>query len=197
MTVRDGGNHDGNDSDPSGGGNDSDPGGSGAGAGGQVLAVGRPVTVHLVKAPRPDLRYPASVVSDDGNHLVVQAPWADDVVRDMGFVRFEPGDTWTEHYWRDRWYSVKEVYDAAGTRKGWYCDVTRPPTVRDDVLVVPDLDLDLWASADLSEVYRLDEDEFLASGLPEREPATAARARQALDELAELAADGFGTLTDR
>ncbi|MDG4790683.1 DUF402 domain-containing protein [Micromonospora sp. WMMD1102] len=168
-----------------------------AGAGSARLTPGQPVTVHLVKAPRPDLRYPASVVSDDGNHLIVQAPWANDVVRDMGFVRFEPGDVWTEHYWRDRWYSVKEVYDAAGTRKGWYCDVTRPPTVRDDVLVVPDLDLDLWASADLSEVYRLDEDEFVASGLPEREPATAARARQALDELAELAADGFDTLTGR
>ncbi|MEN3614930.1 DUF402 domain-containing protein [Plantactinospora sp. ZYX-F-223] len=165
--------------------------------GGEILAVGQPVTIHLVKAPRPDLRYPASVLSDDGIHLAVRAPWAGDVVRDMGFVRFEPGDLWTEHYWRDRWYSVKEVYDAAGRLKGWYCDVARPATVRDGVVVVPDLDLDLWASADLSRVLRLDEDEFLASGLPERDPATAARARQALDELAELAADGFDMLTGR
>ncbi|AVT40188.1 DUF402 domain-containing protein [Plantactinospora sp. BB1] len=182
MTVRDDGN---------GGGNGGGDGGA------EVLAVGQPVTVRLVKAPRPDLSYPASVLSDDGTHLVVRAPWGKDVVRDMGFVRFVPGDVWTEHYWRDRWYSVKEVYDAAGTLKGWYCDVSRPATVRDGVVVVPDLDLDLWVSADLSQVLRLDEDEFVASGLPEREPQTAARARQALDELAELAVSGFDTITGR
>ncbi|MEQ4300820.1 DUF402 domain-containing protein [Plantactinospora sp. B6F1] len=175
---------------------DGDTGGGGS-TGDEILAVGQPVTIHLVKAPRPDLRYPASVLFDDGVHLAVRAPWAGDLVRDMGFVRFEPGDVWTEHYWRDRWYSVKEVRDAADTRKGWYCDVTRPATVRDGVIVVSDLDLDLWASADLSQVLRLDEDEFLASGLPERDPATAARARQALDELAELAVGGFDALTGR
>ncbi|GIG88825.1 DUF402 domain-containing protein [Plantactinospora endophytica] len=169
------------------------PGGDGTDA--VTLTPGQPVTVRLVKAPRPDLCYPGTVLSDDGTHLVVRAPWGNAAIRDMGFVRFEPGDVWTEHYWRDRWYSVKEVYDADGALKGWYCDVARPATVADDVVVVPDLDLDLWASADLSRVLRLDEDEFLASGLPEREPETAAKARRALDELAELAADGFGTLT--
>ncbi|MBF9128463.1 DUF402 domain-containing protein [Plantactinospora sp. S1510] len=161
---------------------------------GRTLTAGDTVTVRLVKAPRPDKSYPASVLSDDGVHVVVRAPWSDPVARDMGFVRFEPGDVFTEHYWRDRWYSVKEVHDASGVFKGWYCDVTRPAEVRDDVLVVPDLDLDLWASADRSQVLRLDEDEFLDSGLTERDPVAAARARQALDELADLAAEGFSKI---
>ncbi|MFY1674135.1 DUF402 domain-containing protein [Plantactinospora sp. WMMB334] len=169
----------------------------GGGAGGGRLAPGDAVTIHLVKAPRPDLRYPASVLADDGTHLVVRAPWGKAAIRDMGFVRFEPGDVWTEHYWRDRWYSVKEVYDAGGALKGWYCDVTRPATVTGRVVVVPDLDLDLWTSADRSQVLRLDEDEFLASGLEERDPEAAARARQALDELAALAPEGFGPLIGR
>lgn len=161
---------------------------------GETLTAGDTVTVRLVKAPRPDKSYPASVLSDDGVHVVVRAPWSDPVARDMGFVRFEPGDVFTEHYWRDRWYSVKEVHDAAGGFKGWYCDVTRPAEVQNDVLVVPDLDLDLWASADRSQVLRLDEDEFLDSGLTERDPVAAGQARRALDELAELAADGFNTI---
>lgn len=110
--------------------------------------------------------------------MVVRAPWAADGVRDFGFVRFEPGDVFTEHYWRDRWYAVKEVRTGDGTLKGWYCDVTRPAVVRGlgpgepryEVLV-EDLDLDLWASADGGTVLRLDEDEFEESGLADRDPA--------------------------
>src|SRR5947209_4152602 len=83
-------------------------------------------------------------------------------------VRFEHGDQFTEHYWRDRWYSVKEVRDAAGQLKGWYCDVARPAQAAGEALIVQDLDLDLWVSPDRSTVLRLDEDEFLASGLAER-----------------------------
>jgi hypothetical protein len=41
--------------------------------------------------------------------------------RDLGFVCFEPGDIWTEHYWRDPWYSIKEVHDSNGMLKGLVC----------------------------------------------------------------------------
>ncbi|WP_069812935.1 DUF402 domain-containing protein [Streptomyces sp. TP-A0874] len=162
-----------------------------------VLTPGGEVTVRLVKTPRADVCYSAVVIRDDGDHLVVRAPWAGAADRDFGFVRFERGDVFREHYWRDRWYSVKEVRDASGRLKGWYCDVTRPAVVRSDSLTVEDLDLDLWLSADGGTVLRLDEDEFLDSGLPERDPVAAARAREALDELEGLArADRFGALLD-
>ncbi|TVL92779.1 DUF402 domain-containing protein [Streptomyces sp. SAJ15] len=146
------------------------------------------ITVRLVKHPRPDVRYPARVTADDGTRITVQAPWAGAATRDFGFVRFESGDVFTEHYWRDRWYAVKEVRAADGTLKGWYCDVTRPArTEGADTLVVEDLDLDLWRSADGATILRLDEDEFLESGLTERDPQAASRAREALDELERLA----------
>ncbi|MEU5363548.1 DUF402 domain-containing protein [Streptomyces sp. NPDC005925] len=153
--------------------------------------------VVLVKGGRTKIRYPAELLSDDGTRITVRAPWAGDTVRDFGFVRFEAGDVFTEYFWRDRWYAVKEVRDAGGHLKGWYCDVTRPVVVGGGEVVVEDLDLDLWRSADGSDVRRLDEDEFAASGLAERDPEAAARAVAALDELEELArADGgFGTLT--
>lgn len=151
------------------------------------LTPGTQVTVKLVKHSRPDVSYPAVVICDDADHIVVRAPWAGPPCWDLGFTRFEQGDVFTEHYWRSRWYSIKEVRDKSSTLKGWYCDVCRPATVRRDTLVVPDLDLDLWLSADLVTVLRLDEDEFVASGLRERDPDAARNARRALDELEHLA----------
>ncbi|MFD5058820.1 MULTISPECIES: DUF402 domain-containing protein [unclassified Streptomyces] len=148
------------------------------------------VEVALVKAGRTKIRYPADVLRDDGIRVTVTAPWAAPGVRDFGFVRFEPGDVFTEHYWRDRWFAVKEVRTGGGTLKGWYCDITRPAVLRDGELLVEDLDLDLWVSADGSSVLRLDEDEFEESGLAARDPAAADAARRALDELERLALAG-------
>ncbi|MFE3149707.1 DUF402 domain-containing protein [Streptomyces sp. NPDC059218] len=145
------------------------------------------VVVALVKAGRTKIRYPADVVRDDGVRVTVRAPWAAPGVRDFGFVRFEPGDVFTEHYWRNHWFAVKEVRTGAGRLKGWYCDITRPAVLRDGELLVEDLDLDLWVSADGSSVLRLDEDEFEESGLAERDPAAAGAALRALDELEHLA----------
>ncbi|MEU2715176.1 DUF402 domain-containing protein [Streptomyces sp. NPDC007205] len=146
--------------------------------------------VVLVKAGRTKIRYPAELLQDDGTRIAVRAPWAGSGVRDFGFVRFEPGDVFTEYYWRDRWYSVKEVRAADGTVKGWYCDITRPAVRDDGELVVEDLDLDLWRSADGTDVRRLDEDEFAESGLAERDPEAASAAVAALGELETLARTG-------
>ncbi|ARP69489.1 DUF402 domain-containing protein [Streptomyces pluripotens] len=151
--------------------------------------------VVLVKGGRTKIRYPAELVRDDGVRVTVRALWAGSDVRDFGFVRFEPGDVFTEYYWRNRWYSVKEVRGADGSLKGWYCDITRPAVLRGAELVVEDLDLDLWRSADGSDVRRLDEDEFAESGLTERDPEAAAAAVAALGGLEELAlGSGFGEL---
>lgn len=144
---------------------------------------GRPVDVVLVKGGRTKIRYAADLVADDGTRISVRAPWSGDGVRDFGFVRFEPGDVFTEYYWRDRWYAVKEVRDASDALKGWYCDITRPATLSGTELVVEDLDLDLWRSADGTDVRRLDEDEFAESGLAKTDPEAAAAAVAALDEL--------------
>ncbi|MFK0019223.1 DUF402 domain-containing protein [Streptomyces sp. NPDC090798] len=150
----------------------------------------RTVEVVLVKSGRTKIRYPAELLADDGTRVTVRAPWAGEGVRDFGFVRFEPGDVFTEYYWRDRWYAVKEVRDAEGVRKGWYCDITRPATLSGGELVVEDLDLDLWRSADGTDVLRLDEDEFAASGLATTDPRAATAVLNALDALELLAREG-------
>ena len=150
--------------------------------------------MRLAKYDGGVVEYGATVVSDDGDHILVRATWAEADVRDLGFIRFEPGDVFAEHYWRDRWYSIKEVRTAAGALKGWYCDVARPVEVDTDSLVSADLFLDLWVSADGQTILRLDEDEFSASGLPDSDPAAAARAVSALGELERLAIGRFRTI---
>ncbi|MFK0258852.1 DUF402 domain-containing protein [Streptomyces sp. NPDC090445] len=151
------------------------------------MAEREALTVALSKAGRTKIRYPADVVADTGDRITVRAPWAADGVRDFGFVRFEPGDVFTEHFWRTRWYAVKEVRTGAGVLKGWYCDITRPAVVEGGEIRVVDLDLDLWVSADGSSVLRLDEDEFAASGLAATDPGAAAEALRALDALEQQA----------
>ncbi|MEU3935118.1 DUF402 domain-containing protein [Streptomyces sp. NPDC029044] len=146
--------------------------------------------VVLVKAGRTKIRYRGELLSDDGTRVAVRAPWAGSGVRDFGFVRFESGDVFTEYYWRDRWYAIKEVRSATGALKGWYCDITRPAVRSGPELVVEDLDLDLWRSADGSDVRRLDEDEFAESGLAETDPEAARAALAALGELESLARGG-------
>jgi hypothetical protein len=167
-----------------------------SGNSGEAVAAGagRRVDVVLVKAGRMKIRYPAELLRDDGTRIVVRAPFAGGAVRDFGFVRFEPGDVFTEYYWRDRWYAVMEVRDATGVLKGWYCDIARPAVLSGTELVVEDLDLDLWRSADGRDVRRLDEDEFAASGLPRTDPEAAAAAVAALAELEALAREGSGFL---
>ncbi|GLW46222.1 hypothetical protein Stsp02_18840 [Streptomyces sp. NBRC 14336] len=153
------------------------------------------VDVVLVKAGRTKMRYPATLLQDDGTRITVRADFAGDRPRDFGFVRFEPGDVFTEYYWRDRWYAIKAVHTSRGALKGWYCDIARPATFRGTELVVEDLDLDLWRSADATDIRRLDEDEFEESDLATSDPQAAAAAVAALDELEALAAgDGFEAL---
>ncbi|MEU9164638.1 DUF402 domain-containing protein [Streptomyces sp. NPDC048424] len=150
------------------------------------------LTVVLTKAGRTKIRYPAARVADDGDRISVRAPWAAEGVRDFGFVRFEPGDVFVEHFWRTRWYAVKEVWTGDGVLKGWYCDVTRPALVRAGEILVEDLDLDLWVSADGTSVLRLDEDEFAESGLATSDPEAAAQAVRALDALDDQARSTAG-----
>jgi hypothetical protein len=152
--------------------------------------VGSLVQVTLVKLGNPNVEYPGVVEADDGSHVVVRSVW-EGPARDLGFARFEPGDMFIEHYWRDRWYSVKEIRTPSGSPKGWYCDVARPVRTEPGRVTSDDLVLDLWCSPLRETVLRLDEDEFESLGLDRSDPEASARALEALDELERLAHTGF------
>ncbi|HET9222655.1 MAG TPA: DUF402 domain-containing protein [Roseiflexaceae bacterium] len=122
-------------------------------------------------------------------HLLIHARW-EFPRRDLGYVVFEPGDHFYEHYYTEHWYNICEVHDAAGALKGWYCNVTRPAQVADDVLTSEDLELDLFVPPDRSNTLRLDLDEFEARGLDATDPPAYAAALAALDELERMARAG-------
>jgi hypothetical protein len=81
---------------------------------------------------------------------------------DLGYVRFETGDRFTEWFFTDRWYNIFEVRSGAtGALKGWYCNVAAPAAITPGIVACRDLLLDLWVGPDGATLL-LDEDEFAA-----------------------------------
>ena len=103
-----------------------------------MLVAGESASVRITKPDHDDIVYDVVIVSDDGNHVVLTAPWVEPEARDVGFAT--------------------------------------------------------WLSADRAAVLRLDEDEFAASGIEERDPEAAAHARDAFEYLAGLSSDGWDAL---
>ncbi|HEY7778758.1 MAG TPA: DUF402 domain-containing protein [Ktedonobacterales bacterium] len=81
---------------------------------------------------------------------------------DLGYVRFETGDRFTEWFFSDRWYNVFEIRSGTtGALKGWYCNIAEPATITAEAVACRDLLLDLWVAPDGATLL-LDEDEFAA-----------------------------------
>lgn len=124
------------------------------------------------------ISYTAEVLQRNQHVVTLRAVW--DRARsplDLGYVRFEPCDCFTEYFYADCWYNIFEIRAADGRLKGWYCNVTRPPCISEDEIAAEDLALDLWVAPD-GTMQVLDEDEFAALPLTlaEREAAYAALA---------------------
>lgn len=148
------------------------------------------VTIHLHKPSKgTTIIYHGALERAAHGYALVHARWERPRL-DLGYVVFETGDHFYEHYYADRWYNVFEVRGQGGALKGWYCNVTRPAVLSDGVIESEDLELDVFVSADRQMILTLDEDEFEERGLQESEPAAYAAALAALDELHTLARAG-------
>lgn len=149
-----------------------------------------PITVRLLKPLKGiTLAYTGEALSRDDTHILVRARWGQPA-RDLGFVRFEPGDLFYEHHYRDRWYNIMEIRAADGALKGWYCNVARPAVFGEDYVESEDLELDLFVPPDRAAPLVLDEDEFAQRGLDRLDPQAHVAARAALAELVQMALDG-------
>jgi predicted RNA-binding protein associated with RNAse of E/G family len=148
------------------------------------------ITVHLLKPDKGyTVTYAGELVRAEPGYALVRARWERDRL-ELGYVAFETGDVFLEHFFAARWYNVFELRSAAGALKGWYCNVTRPAQIGEDVIVSEDLALDLFVPPSRAGILRLDEDEFEALGLAAADPATHAAGYAALDELERLASAG-------
>jgi hypothetical protein len=148
------------------------------------------VTVRLLKPEKSqEVTYCAGVIRATPEYALVLARW-DRPRLDLGYVTFETGDVFFEHFYADRWYNVFELRSATGVLKGWYCNVTRPAIIDIETIISEDLDLDLFVSAGRDRLLRLDVEEFEARGLAQRDPQVYAAAFAALEELERLASAG-------
>jgi protein associated with RNAse G/E len=148
------------------------------------------VTVQLLKpAKGTTITYRGELVHADTGHQLIHARWERPRL-DLGYVVFEPGDHFYEHYYTERWYNICEVRGTAGALKGWYCNVTRPAIVAGDTITSEDLELDLFVSPDRRDILRLDLDEFAARGFDAADPPAYQAALAALDELERMARAG-------
>ena len=150
----------------------------------------RILTVHLLKpGKQTTVTYQGEVLQASSDYVLLRAIW-DRAPLDLGYVRFETGDHFLEHFYADRWYNIFELRSPTGRLKGWYCNITRPAQIDTATVVSEDLEIDLFVTPD-RQLLRLDVDEFEARGLAASEPAAYAAAYAALDELEQLARAGL------
>jgi len=156
------------------------------------LAAGTALTV-VKRAPdgREVARYPAAVVETVAPPpwLEVVAGWRNRRVELDGLV-FEPGDTLHELFSPAHRFNAFAVLAPDGRLRGWYGNVTHPPTLDlgadPPVLTWHDLYLDVVLLPDGALSLR-DEDELAEAGLATRDPALHAAILEARDRLWERA----------
>jgi hypothetical protein len=150
----------------------------------------RTITIHLLKPGKgAQVTYYGALTRESDGYMLVHARWERPTL-DLGYVTFETGDHFYEHYYADKWFNIFEIRSESGALKGWYCNVTRPAHFGGDVITSEDLELDLYVSPDRTTILRLDEDEFEARGFAESDPQTYHAARATLDELERMARVG-------
>lgn len=130
------------------------------------------------------IRYQGEQIERLAHGLVIKAPWTLPA-KDLGYTRFELGDTFVEYYYTDRWFNIFEISDKQHTLKGWYCNVAAPAKITDDTIEQIDLLLDVWVTPQ-GDTLLLDEDEFAADTTLSHEQREAAL--QGMHTLLELIA---------
>ncbi len=135
--------------------------------------------VKLNTSGEARVQYEGEIVKRLENGVVIEAYWKR-AATDLGYVRFEPGDCFTEYYYSDRWYNIFDIADADGQRKGWYCNIAQPASLFDERIEQVDLLLDVWVDPRGVPLV-LDEDEFEAD-----HTLNAELRKAALDGLREL-----------
>ena len=139
------------------------------------------------------LRYQGEVIERSPTKVVIQAAWSNPP-KDLGYTRFEAGDSFTEYYYSDRWFNIFDILGSDDQRKGWYCNIAQPAVIFDDRIEQIDLFLDVWVNPQ-GKPLLLDEDEFAAATTLTEEQRMGARAGlQTLLQLLASRSEAFSSL---
>jgi uncharacterized protein len=139
------------------------------------------------------LRYQGEVIERSPTRVVIQAAWSNPP-KDLGYTRFEAGDSFTEYYYSDRWFNIFDILGSDDQRKGWYCNIAQPAVIFNDRIEQVDLFLDVWVNPQ-GKPLLLDEDEFAAATTLNEEQRMGARAGlQTLLQLLASRSEAFSPL---
>lgn len=134
----------------------------------------------------PHYSFPVQLRSKERELVIVEGEFGRELVHHTRGITVPVQNHSLEFYWPGRPYNVAAEIAPNGTISRYYCNVTLPPDVLGDRIMVVDLDLDLHVGPDL-QVQVLDRDEFQQNarryGYP---PEVAAGAEAALQELIQL-----------
>lgn len=102
----------------------------------------------------------------------------------LGIIR--PGTQSFEYYWKKGWYNVFRFHEPEGEFRNFYCNINKPPVLKDKVLDYIDLDLDVIVWSDFS--YQiLDMEEFEENNRKfDYDPSLKEKTLQTLEELLVL-----------
>lgn len=121
---------------------------------------------------RPDgseaASYPGTLISTPPGWVVVLANWT---FRRMEFdyMTFEPGDYLYEYFATNEPFNAFVLFSASDEFKGWYCNITYPTMIEDNVVYWHDLYVDI-VQKQSGEIVILDEDELEESQLHSVDP---------------------------
>ena len=105
--------------------------------------------------------------------------------RDLGYIKLRRGDRFREWFYRDRWYNIFRVHDRdSNALKGWYCNITRPPSIGMRQVAAEDLCLDVFVYPD-GRTLLLDEADFAELSLSTCEVKQAWQAVDAIRRLVD------------
>jgi uncharacterized protein len=130
------------------------------------------------------IQYEGEIIERLTDGIIILAYWKHPL-KDLDYIRFEPGDRFIEYYYTNRWFNIFDISTANGERKGWYCNIAEPAIIYDDQIKQIDLLLDIWVDP-WGTLLLLDEDEFEADRTLNVQQRTCAR--QGLQDLLQMIA---------
>jgi protein associated with RNAse G/E len=124
-------------------------------------------------------RYPGRILLQTAHAILLEATFDRGEVNVEGLL-LRQGDRFVELYLRECWYNIYQIYAGRDDYlKGWYCNITFPPSITTKNITYVDLALDLVIFPDGRRVI-LDREEFEALNLEGKDRK---KAKAALEEL--------------
>ena len=113
------------------------------------------------------IEYTGTLRESNEGFVSIDTGWSREEL-DLGYVVFQPDDVWIETFYFKMNYNIFLIKDLNGKLKGFYCNVTYPPEIEEDLIKWRDLAVDVWIRPDSSYLV-LDEDEFEEMGPTDEE----------------------------